>query len=81
MTTPAPTIDAKTTTEYAGGRQAFLDGKSNDASPHPKGASGNNAKRQWWLDGWYDAKLKPLHDRLDAKCGTPIELREGRWLN
>lgn len=73
MTTP--TVDAKTTTEYTEGRQAFLDGKPNKACPYPKETSSGERRR--WFDGWFDAKLQPLHDRLDVKCGTPIELREG----
>ena len=77
MTKPTPAVDAKTTTEYAEGRQAFLDGKPCDDNPYPKTSTDNNERTRWFR-GWYDAKYKPLFDRLDAKYGTHVELREGK---
>ncbi len=73
--TPAPTIDAKATTEYAEGRQAFLDKKPNDDCPHTSRRGFNN-KRYCWLVGWYDARTAANAEvRLAA---NPVELRKGK---
>ncbi|KKM87475.1 hypothetical protein LCGC14_0643400 [marine sediment metagenome] len=63
-----PTVDAKTTTEYAEGRQAFLDEKPNKVCPYDGHGRGNNERYRWFA-GWFDAKYKPLFDRLDATWG------------
>ncbi len=79
MTDPTPTVDAKATTEYAEGRHAFLDGQvmspSHDPCPYPMKTAKNNERTRWHV-GWYDARCEAFLDRLDAKYGTPIELRE-----
>ena len=75
--TPAPTIDAKTTPEYAEGRQAFLDGRPNDDNPYPKKSTDNNERTRWFV-GWYDAKYELWNARFDAKRRASVELRKGR---
>ena len=72
--TPAPTIDATTTTEYVEGREAFLDGKPNSECPHTSRRGFNNT-RYCWLVGWYDARTAA--NAVARLAANPVELRRG----
>ena len=66
--TPAPTVDASTTAEYAEGRQAFLDDKPDSVCPYGGQGKGNNERYRWFA-GWLAAKYEQFE---------PYELRERR---
>lgn len=55
------------------GHDAFHDGKAADDNPHIGGSrgfmGGYNKDRQWWFDGFYDARIQTRLDAILKKYG------------
>ena len=57
------------TPAYTAGQQAFHAGQSADDNPHVLGLGGYNKARQWWFDGFFDARIQTRLGAILEKYG------------